>query len=148
MSVETQGSSRSSLTLTDLASALVERVKPWRELVAIIGVVGGCAAWVGSYFATKQQVQKIECFATESVALARAESAMRFTFDELVQKSFRIDQLADVVRDGGGSDRDRLELKRLQREAVDLEERRRAASARYDQAEKALTDGLCARKEG
>lgn len=132
---------------SSLVDLVVSRVKPWKELITILVFFGGGAVWVGGYFATRKQVDRLECFAKESVALARAETAMRHTFDELVQKSMRIDQLEGKVKDNSASESDRFELKRLQREYKDLEERRKAATTKFDTAEKNLNDGLCAREK-
>jgi len=132
---------------TSLVEQAVSWLKPWKELITILLFFGGGAVWVGGYFATKKQVERLECFAKESVTLARAETAMRYTFDELVQKSMRIDQLEGKLKDNSASESDRLELKRLQREHKDLEERRRAATSKFDAAEKTLNDGLCSKEK-
>lgn len=128
-----------------LVVAIVDALKPWKELIAILVFFGGGAAWIAGYFATKRQVDKLECFARESVTLARAETAMRYTFDEIVQKSMRIDQLEGKTKDSTATESDRLELKRLQRELKDLEERRKAASTKFESSEKSLTDGICSK---
>ena len=128
-------------------AALVELIKPWKELIAIIAFFGGGAIWVGGYFATKHQVDKLECFAIHSLTLARAETILGHTFDEIVQKSVRIDQLEGKVKDNLVTDSDRLELKRLQRELKDLEETRKAASNRFEASEKSLKEGLCPKEK-
>jgi hypothetical protein len=134
-------------TLTSAVQELVKILGPWKELITILLIFGGGFVWVLGYFATKQQVTELKCYARESVALARAETALKISFDELVQKTVQIEKLESRSRDPSFTESDRLDLKRFQREFKDLEERRKASQARFERAEKSLTDGVCPKED-
>lgn len=125
------------------ASRLLKVLEPWKELAAIAIFFGAGVVWIASYFATRKQLDAIECYARESVAVARSETSLRGTFDELIQKSLRIDTIEGRVRDGSSTEAERVESKRLQREVKDLERRRDAATTKLESAQKALDDGMC-----
>jgi len=126
--------------------ALVKALTPWKELIAVLIFFGAGVVWVASYFATRKQLDALECFARESVTLARAETSLRGTFDELIQRSVRIDSIEAHIRSGSATEADRIDSKRIHREVKDLEKRRDAASSKLEAAQKALDDGLCSKE--
>lgn len=119
-------------------SGLVKALAPWRELATIAVFFGGGALWIAGYFATKKQVEALECFAEESIVLARSEASMRTNMDTMLQKDLRIEHLQSKIRDTPLTDVETVELKRLLREVEDIKETRRATAQEIKRAETAL----------
>lgn len=121
-----------------LIARIVKAIAPWKELAMIVVFFGGGALWIAGYFATKKQVDALECFAEESIVLARSEVSMRVTMDVMIQKDLRIEHLQSKARDTSLTEGETLELKRLLREIDDLKEARRATAQEIKRAETAL----------
>ena len=124
-------------------SALVKALTPWKELIAILIFFGTGVVWVTNYFATRKQLEALECFTKESVTLARAETSLLSTFDELIQRSRRIDSIEEKIRKGSATEADKVDSKRFQREVKDLEKRRDAAIAKIEAAQSSLNVKVC-----
>ena len=128
-------------------SQFVKVLAPWKELIAIAIFFATGAVWLAGYFATKKYADEIKCYTRESIAVARAETRMRSTGDELLQKSLRIDSLEGKARDSAATESDKIEMKRLQREVKDLGRDRETADTELKRAQKALEANDCSKEK-
>ena len=122
---------------------LLKHLTKWQQIITILIFFGGSVLWVLGYFATKQQLKQFDCLSRANIALTRSEAAGRYVADDILRKSERIDRLTRQAKITKLSDADATELRRLQREIKDLEEKGRSASKDYQDAEKMLTGGKC-----
>jgi len=122
---------------------LIEALKPWKEIITILVFFGGGTIWIAGYFATKRQLDDLRCYARESIAAARAETTLRTSFEDIIQKSHKVDILDTKSKESSLGESERIEKRRLEQEIKILEDKRKTASIAFDKAEKTLTDGVC-----
>ncbi len=122
---------------------IVKKLGPGKELIAIIIFFGGGVLWLVGYFETKAKVKELRCFAHESIWLTRSEILLRTTYEEESALADKVAFLDQRKKDGAILESENSDLKRYNRDLIDLKEKRKMARDRFNQAEKRLLDSEC-----
>ncbi|WP_092945443.1 hypothetical protein [Roseateles sp. YR242] len=114
-----------------------------KELIGAVVVIGGAIAWIGGYFATRQQLSEFKCFATTSL-IAQQESFRAKQAEQDIQRLTRqLDQLFEKKNKKILDSSDGAELRRLELDIKNIERVMVTAQTEAAAAEKKLKFQNC-----
>jgi len=135
---------RAQPTQTSVTLArVIATLNQYKELITLIVFFAGGATWLLGYFATKEQVKQLRCFATESLRLTKAQAQLRYTFDDIAAASRRVSEIQAKEKAGSLTLEETQERERLLVQLQDLKNERMLAKASYEAAEKKLMESAC-----
>jgi hypothetical protein len=68
-------------------------LKAYKELITVIVFFAGGSAWIFGYFATKKQVDELNCLFHKNITVLESQSRLRFVEASILETSKRFDEL-------------------------------------------------------
>ncbi|MFX0199001.1 MAG: hypothetical protein ACFFCW_23000 [Candidatus Hodarchaeota archaeon] len=75
------------------ANSFLNRLREYKEFIAILVFVVGGFMWIYGFFATKQQVRVLQCLMNQQIALVESRMTSKFLCEEIVQKLLELQKL-------------------------------------------------------
>jgi ABC-type Na+ efflux pump permease subunit len=85
LSTQSEESSVSSQKKKFTFQDFIDTLKNLRELIVIIGALLAGVAWIVSYFATRDQLEKLECYTKVNVRMLQATAGVNYANQQIKQ---------------------------------------------------------------
>jgi hypothetical protein len=125
-------------------SVFVATLKEFKELIGIIIFFGAGLLWVGGYFATKAQLDELQCLTQAQIDLLRSEGDFDKIKADMLSISLQLDELSSKSKNGTLTAMENRQFHELSANLEDLKKTRAAAQERSDGVRYDIDHNACA----
>jgi uncharacterized protein YlxW (UPF0749 family) len=132
----------------------IDTLKDFKELIVILGAVLVGVGWVVSYFATRDQLEKLECYTKINVRMLQATAGVNYANQQIRQGRVETREQSKILEDIRSNDKGKVDTNAMVKSAEnrldELAQTEKTLAANKDAEQKtsqralaALTENAC-----